>query len=397
MKSSNVPAAVKPSSTPKRLPSALIPIYGTTLADTLGYTLMIPLLPIVVSEYHASDVMVGSLLSIPAFFSAIAAPIWGKLSDGLGRKNVIIASQILSLAGYLMLAFAHSLLWIFLSRIISGCGGGGLGAVQSYIADVTTEDQRESAYALYGAVFGAAFILGPILSGALVHRGLSIPFFVAAGLELFNIVFTALFLPLKKKHSKEITSLRRSLQAANEPRVRILFVRQFLFIFAVVCFLANFALFVHHTLHGDVQSVGWLLALAGAVGGVALLGIVAPLARRIGDRRTAQLGLFFSAVGYLLLAFVNGTTLFCIALLFWAVGSAMVEPTLTALLSERAEAKERGAVMGVSDSINSVALILAPSMGAAIVGANARLLSVLPLAATLLSIFLGWRARFITR
>jgi DHA1 family tetracycline resistance protein-like MFS transporter len=129
-----------------RLPRALLPIYATTLVETLGYTLMIPLLPEIVRRYGASDVMTGALLSIPAFCAFIAAPIWGKLSDRLGRKNIILIAQLLTLAGYLLQATSPTLLWIFIARIISGSGGGALGAVQSYIADVTKEEDRDLAY-----------------------------------------------------------------------------------------------------------------------------------------------------------------------------------------------------------------------------------------------------------
>src|SRR5580658_4516512 len=105
-----------------RLPRALLPIYGTTLVDTLGYTMMIPLLPAVIQEYRASDAMVGALLSVPALCSMIAAPVWGKFSDRLGRKPIIITAQVLTLAGYLAQAASHSLVWIFVARIVSGCG-----------------------------------------------------------------------------------------------------------------------------------------------------------------------------------------------------------------------------------------------------------------------------------
>jgi MFS transporter, DHA1 family, tetracycline resistance protein len=373
-----------------RLPRALLPIYGTTLVDTLGYTLMIPLLPSVVELYRVSDVMVGALLSIPAFCSMLAAPVWGKLSDRLGRKRVILVSQGLSLAGYLVLATSHSIVWIFASRVISGCGGGSLGAVESYIADVTLERQRDLAFSLYGAVFGMAFIIGPVASGFLVRSGLAIPFFVAAGLETITIIFTASLLP-SRVAARSHTSIGASLKAANLPDVRRVLVRQFLAIFAIVCFLANFALFLRHVLHSSVSDVGWLLALAGIVGGAALIFLVSPLAGRLGDRRVAQIGLLLSFVAYGMLSFVNALGFFCVVLLLWAIGSAMVEPTLAALLSVRAKKTERGAIMGVSDSVNSLAMILGPSTGSALVGAHPRLLGVLPAAAALAAFLLGRR------
>ena len=354
-----------------RLPNAVIPIYGTTLADTLGYTLMIPLLPTLVKQYHASDVMAGALLSLPAFCSAIAAPVWGKVSDRIGRKPVIITAQVLSLIGYLMLALSHQLWLIFISRIISGCGGGSLGAVQSYVADVTSADQREFAYSIYGAVFGLAFILGPATSGLLMHDGLALPFFLAAGLEAFDIIFMFLFVPLKTQNKPKETSIRESIKAATEPGVRRVLIRQFLFIFAVVTFLANFSLFVEKMLKIPVAHAAYMLAGAGAVGGIALLVFVTPLAKRVGDLWTSQIGILAGVAAYVLLFFAHDAWIFIAGMTVWAIGAATAEPSLTALLTKRAKQEERGA---------------------AIVGAHAPLLTALPALASLGAFLLGLRS-----
>ena len=361
-----------------RLPKAVLPIYGTTLADTLGYTLMIPLLPTLVSQYHASYVMAGAMLSVPALCSAIAAPVGGKASDRIGRKPVIVAAQVLSLIGYLMIVFSHSLWIILLSRIVSGCGGGSLGAVQSYVADVTSEEQREFAYSLYGAVFGVAFIIGPAVSGALMHHGLVLPFVLASLLEAADIVFTWFFVPKLSREAREKTGIRETLKAASEPGVRLVLVRQFLFIFAVVTFLANFSLFVDKMMHISVAHAAYLLAAAGAVGGIALLAFVTPLAKRIGDARTTQIGLLAGVLAYALLVFSWKPWIFIVAMIIWAIGAATAEPSLTTLLTKRAKKEERGAIMGLGDSVNSAAMIAGPAAGAAIVGADVHLLPVLP-------------------
>ncbi|MBV8582902.1 MAG: MFS transporter, partial [Candidatus Eremiobacteraeota bacterium] len=254
---------------------------------------MIPLLPVLVRQYHASDVIGGALLSIPAFCSTIAAPVWGKLSDRLGRKTIIMASQVLSLAGYLLLALSNSLVLVLLSRVISGCGGGSLGAVESYIADVTTSEQRERAYALYGAVFGIAFVIGPVMSGALLRVGIALPFLVAAGLEGLNLIFTGLFVP-RTTITGKTTSVHHTLRAAWNSRVRGVLVRQFLFIFAIVAYLANFGLYVDHVLRIDPSKASYLLAVAAIAGGATLVVVVTPLSRRIGEKLLLQIGLGIS-------------------------------------------------------------------------------------------------------
>ncbi len=350
---------------------------------------MIPLLPQLVRQYHASDVVGGALLSIPAVCSALAAPVWGKFSDRIGRKPIILTAQVLSLTGYLLLALSHTLWLVFLSRIISGLGGGSLGAAESYIADVTEPESRERAYSLYGAVFGLAFVVGPAASGALMKNGVAIPFFVAAGLEALNFVFTWYVLPNSTKKEKK-TSILDSLKATAMPGVRNVLVRQFLFIFGVVCYLSNFALYADHVLHMDPSKASYLLAVAAVVGGATLVVAVTPLSKRFGQTLLLQIGLVISIIAYVGLALVSGEWLFLVAMVIWAIGAATSEPTITAILSERATGEERGAIMGVSDSVRSVAMILGPTAGAALVGGNARLLCVLAAAATAGAFALGW-------
>lgn len=380
------------------LPKDVFPIYLTTFIDMLGYTLLVPLLPAMAKHYGAQDWMVGMLLSIPAFCATIAAPAWGKLSDRAGRKFIILIAQVFTLAGYTMLAAAHSLFWIYISRLISGTGAGSLGAAESYIADVTEAKQRDRAYAVYGAVFGSAFIIGPIAAGFLQRYGLQFPFFIAAILEIINIGVTFWLLPWRTREDRgERTSIRESLQAAWKPGVRLVLLRQFLFVFAVVYLLADFALYLDHAIHETVQRASWLLAGAGVVGGATLLAVVTPLTKRYGDRIVGQIGFLLLFASYALIYFVQSLTWFFPVLILWAAGAAMAEPTLMALLAKRAPESERGAIMGVSDSANSIALILAPAIGTAIVGVQPRLIGILPAIAVAAAWILGRRPSAVTR
>ena len=373
------------------LPKDVYPIYLTTFMDMLGYTLLIPLLPAMAKAYGAHDWMVGMLLSIPAFCATIAAPVWGKFSDRAGRKYIILIAQVFTLAGYTILALSHSLFWIYISRLISGIGAGSLGAAESYIADVTDRKQRDRAYALYGAVFGSAFIVGPIAAGFLQHYGLQFPFFIAAGLEVINIGVTVWLLPWRTREKRQHTSIRESLQAAWKQGVRLVLMRQFLFVFAVVYLLADFALYLDHAIHETVQRASWLLAGAGIIGGLTIVVAVTPLTKRFGDRIVGQIGFMLLFASYALIYFVQSLTWFFPVLILWAAGAAMAEPTLMAMLARRAPESERGAIMGVSDSVNSIALILAPAIGTAIVGEQPRLIGILPAIAVAAAWVLGYR------
>lgn len=371
------------------LPKDVFPIYLTTFIDMLGYTLLIPLLPAMAKHYGAHDWMVGMLLSIPAFCATIAAPVWGKFSDRAGRKYIILIAQVFTLAGYTMLALSHSLFWIYISRLISGTGAGSLGAAESYIADVTEQKQRDRAFALYGAVFGSAFIIGPVAAGFLHRYGLQFPFVVAAGLEVANIGVTFWLLPWRTREQQERTSLKKSLETAWKPGVRLVLLRQFLFVFAVVYLLADFALYLDDAIHASVQRASWLLAGAGIVGGATLLIAVTPLTKRFGDRIVGQIGFILLFASYSLIYFVRSLPWFFPVLVLWSAGAAMAEPTLMSMLAKRAPESERGAIMGVSDSANSIALILAPAIGTAIVGVQPRLIGILPAIAVAAAWMLG--------
>lgn len=369
---------------------ALIPIYGITFIDVLGYTIMIPVLPYVAQRYAAPDIVVGVLMTTMALCSTASAPVWGAMSDRFGRKRIVMISQLFSLAGYLMLALANSLGMIFLSRAISGMGGGSLGVAQSYIADVTSEQQRDAAYAYFGVAFGVGFIIGPILGGLLVRVGFDAPFYAAAVLELVNIAFTLLFLPAARlARAGERRSVHDILHAIRLPAVRSLFARQFLFIFSVTYFFTIFALYLKHVLGFGPSDVAWLLACAGVVGAAVQVGAIGRLTARFGARIVSNAGFACGIAAYGLLAFVAGLGIFVAVLIVWALGAALVSPTLTSMLSEAAPVEERGAVMGFNDSVNNAALIVAPAIGAAVSTVNPRLVGIAPAVAVSVALFLG--------
>ncbi len=365
----------------KKMISALVPIYAITLIDVVGYFIMIPLLPYLAQRYGASGVLVGALLATMAVASVVAAPIWGALSDRVGRKPVVLISQVIGLIGYLLLAWAPNLSMLFVARGVAGIGGGNIGVTQSYIADVTDEEHRDQAYALFGVVFGIGIVLGPVIGGFLVRYGFWVPFVVSAGIELINITLTIAFLPSTARRQRRAAKLNLVKTArvvfAND-EVRSLIIRHFLFIFAVTYFFTIFALFVQRALRMGPEHASWLLAGAGIVGGVMLVAVVGPLARRVGDAVVAQYGFALSAIAYLALGFAHNLWFFVAVLIVWAAGASCVEPTIAALLSESAGPDERGAVMGFNDAMSNVALMTAPSLGGFVMDKGTHLVGIVP-------------------
>jgi len=369
--------------------AALMPIYGITLIDVFGIMIMVPLLPYVAEHYGASGTEVGALLATTAVASVVAAPLWGAASDRLGRKPIVLISQIVALVGYLLLAWAPSLAMLFVARGVAGIGGGNLGVTQSYIADVTDDRYRDRAYALFGVVFGIGIVTGPVAGGFLVGYGFWAPFAAAATIELANIFLTLRFLPATRAHGPR-SSLREAIRSVlSEPRVRSLIVRHFLFIFAVTYFFSIFALYVNRSMHLGPSQTSWLLAFTGIVGGAALPLVVGPLAKRLGDARVAQLGLALNAVAYAGLPFARSLIPFLGLLIVWAIGSSCIEPTLSALLSENAPERTRGAIMGFNDAMSNLGLMLAPTLGGFIVDRGTMLVGIVPATAVLTAFTIG--------
>ena len=371
-----------------RLPRALIPIYGITFLDILGFTILIPLLPFLAKRFGAPDVLAGTLITATALCATLSSPLWGAASDRLGRKPALLGSQLASFAAYLMLAFAHSLPVLFLSRAIEGLGGGNLGVANSYIADVTTEAQRPRAFAYSTAAFGAGFVVGPILGGALAHFGVTLPFFVAAGLQALNFALTALLLPQTRGRSQAAFDVSELRAAFRKPGIASVLTRELLYIFAFTYFFTIFSLYLARVLGTGPAATSFLLGVAGAVGAAVQLAGIAPLVRRFGASRVT-LGAFAAGVlAYLLLGFVHQLTTFLVALVIWAASGSVLRPLLSARIAEIAPEGERGTLLGISGALDNFALIFAPAIGSAIVGAAPELTGIVPALALVLGFWL---------
>lgn len=171
------------------------------LVDVLGLSIIIPLLPFYAEHFGASATVVGTLVSSFAFCQLIAGPILGKLSDRMGRKPLLIVSQIGTCIGFLILAGAQSLWMVFLSRIIDGATAGNLSLAQAYISDVTKPEERTKSFAVIGIAFGIGFLIGPALSGWLSHYSYTYPILVAAALSAGSVICTATLLPSVEPHT----------------------------------------------------------------------------------------------------------------------------------------------------------------------------------------------------
>jgi len=364
------------------LPKVVFPIYGIALLDVLGLTILIPMLPVLSAKYHTQPSVVGAALGTTALAATISSPFWGYASDRYGRKFILLASQACSTIGYTMLALTGNLELLFVSRAIEGLGGGNLGVAQSYIADVTDEEDREKAFAFGAAAFGIGFVIGPVLAGLLLQIDTSLPFWVAAGLQVGNLALTWFFLPnttsQPSEERAEGSSVRAILTQLRKPPLSNLMARQFLYIFSFVYFFTIFSEYLQTVLqYGPTQS-SLFLAVAGAIGAFVQIFLVDRLEKRLGAFVLSEAGLAVGFVAYALMFFMNGLAMFLTILVIWAASGSVLRPTLNKLISTAAPPENRGAILGFGDSLSNASMIFAPAIGGIVLGIDPKLIGIPP-------------------
>ena len=363
----------------RRLACALLPIFLIVLVDVFGFTIILPLLPFYSERLGASPTVVGMIVAIYAAFQLLAGPILGQLSDRVGRRPVLLISQAGTLAGFLILAFSTQVWMVFLSRAIDGATAGNLSIAQAYISDVTRPEERAKSFAIIGVAFGFGFLVGPAISGFLAHYGYNAPIFTASALSLTSILCTFFLLPRRETHKLQTKPLsirpgRQTALAHLLGRIRQVLPRSGIarLLIQWLLFSLSFSTFILglRSLRGarylwdgrpvGVREVGYIFAFSGFIGIIMQGGVVGRLVKAIGEKRVVQLGFFASMIGYAATGFT-----YTIGQLLWVgaiagIGAAGLRPALTSLVTQKAGQREQGVILGLTQSLTSVAQITAP-------------------------------------
>jgi len=343
--------------------SPLFPIFLIVVVDVFGFTLVLPLLPFYAEHLGASPLMVGFITASFAICQFIAGPILGRISDRVGRKPVLIVSQIGTLIGFIILAFSNTLWILFLSRIIDGLTAGNLSIAQAYISDVTKPENRTKAFGLIGIAFGMGFLLGPFISGLLSEYGYHWPAWAAATLSLGSIFCTIFLLPKVTPHPDAARNEGRLKQIASYfkrplPRQRLL--EFFLFALSFSTIIGGTALFLERQFGYKALQTGYVFAFSGLVGAIIQGGLLGRLVKWAGEEKLSTIGFFTMAIGYGLLGWAFGVPLLLVLVAVAGFGSAVTRPALTTLLTHSVGRQEQGSALGVSQSLQSIAQIIGP-------------------------------------
>jgi multidrug resistance protein len=342
-------------------------IFLVVFIDLIGFGIVIPILPYYAKEFGADARQLGWLLAIFSLMQFLVAPLWGRLSDRVGRKPVLLVSLLVTSLSMGVLGLAHSLIGLFVGRTLAGVGSANISTAYAYISDVTTEENRTKGMGIIGAAFGLGFIFGPAIGGLLSPYGYSVPMFVGAALAALNLIFASFFLaepPLSSEARSgnrvkrfDLENIRSTLA---DPRTRLAIGIFFLVTFALTQMETIFAIFMFETFGLNARSAGVLLAISGLIMAALQGGLIGRLAKRFGEAKLILSGLAIAAVG--LLGFADSHTLSAIvvALVILSVGHGMLHPSLSSLASMGAAPSRRGITMGVYQSAGSLARVLGP-------------------------------------
>src|SRR5262249_41518843 len=367
----------------------LLPIFLIVLVDVFALTLVIPLLAIYSEQFGATPLEATLLVSIFAACQLVSGPILGRISDRIGRKPMLLVSQLGTFVGLLVMAGAHSLWMLYLGRVIDGSTAGNLSLAQAYIADHTAPDERAKSFALIGIAFGLGFFLGPAVTGHLAGYGLRAPILAAAAMSLTSVACTAILLPngrgTARSGARDTGPAGERLgvlewggygQYFSRPVLAGILLQFFLFSFAFTTFTSGFALFAERTFTWGghpftPREIGYLFAYAGFLGIVLQGGLIGRLVKQFGEQRLVVAGFFSMACGFAMLGFSHHVAPLVVVTTLVACGQGVRRRAMTSLLTREADASEQGVVLGLSQSLSSVAQILAPALGGMVIGAGA--------------------------
>ncbi len=340
--------------------------------------MILPLLPIWAEQLTNDPFVIICLSSAYSLAQFVCAPIWGRLSDKIGRRPIIVTSLLGGSLAYFGMAFAHAIVPLFIIRTLQGvCTAGGLAAAPAFIADVTTPEERSKGMGMIGAAFGLGFIFGPVMGAELARINPEVPFFAAGALSGLNFLWALARLPeTHPDHTKSDTVRDRSFEGGlaalhdtlHQPLLVFLLALLVINTFAFSNLESTFTLFLQRHFHlypakRAVQFSGETLAYVGVIAVIVQGGLIGRLTRKFGERKLLVFGILSTSLGMLLIPFPHTVIGMLGVLTLVSAGVGLSNPSTQSLISRSAPNDRQGGVMGLSQGLASLARIAGPIWG----------------------------------
>ena len=346
-------------------------VWATVALDMVGFGIMLPVLPLYAEDFGASPAMAAAVIAVFSAAQVVAAPLWGRLSDRIGRKPVLIAALIGSSIGSLVTGLAGALWVLFLGRVLDGASGSSYAVGQAAVADLAEPEDRPRLLGLLASAFGVGFVAGPLVGSIAALGSRELPFFVAAALAAGNAVVALVRLPSGRPAPAVPVPKpgRLALWGAAGPAVRRLAVLSMIAMLGFAGFEATFAMLVERrfpevgdpTVYGLFASIGLLMVLVQTR-------IVGPANARLGTRSALRAALSLVAAGMVVLAIGGGWAGLAVALVLLVVGQGVFGPTLSNATVETVGADGRGSALGLQQSAGALGRIVGPLLAGVLFG-----------------------------
>ena len=353
-------------------------LFFVVFVELIGFGVIIPLLPFYGEHFHASPAQVGLLMATYSLAQFITAPFWGRLSDRIGRRPVLVASLAGGAASYVLLAFADHLWMLFAARAFGGVMAGGIAAAFAYAADISTPATRAKAMGVVGAAFGVGFIFGPAIGGLLSGSDPATADFVSPALAACALSTAALLLTIfvlpesLPAEARQATAAQRQSRwelfrvAMARPALLRLLGLMFLATFVFAGLEATFAMWSHRQFGWGPEQNGYLFAMIGLISAAVQGGLIGRLAKRFGEMRLVIAGAAALAIGMLGIPLSSNLAELLPTMAMAAIGFSMLTPALNSLVSLQVSRSIQGGAMGVSRSATTLARVLGPVCGGAL-------------------------------
>lgn len=346
-------------------------IFITILIDVIGIGIIIPVLPSLIESLNGNGLsdasrIGGWLMFSYAIMQFIFAPVLGILSDRFGRRPIILIALFGLGVDYIFHAFAPTIGWLFVGRILAGITGASFTVATAYIADISTPEKKAQNFGMIGAAFGLGFIIGPVIGGVASKWGVQVPFLVAAGLSLLNFMYGLIVLPeslsMEKRRGivwKRANPVSSLLHLRKYPVV-LSFLLPFFFIYiASYSVQATWTFFTMFRFHWDESTVGYSLAVVGLLVAIVQGGLVRVIVKGVGEKKTVILGISMWMLGLILFSFATQGWMMFAFLVPYCLGG-ITGPTLQGIISNQVPDNIQGELQGALTSIISLCSIIGP-------------------------------------
>ena len=338
-------------------------VFATLVLNMVGFGIVLPLLPVLIKELGGSPLAMSLMVTGWAGAQFLFSPVWGSLSDRLGRRPVLLVGVSGMLVTFLMLALSRSVFWAVMSRLLGGIlSAASLPAAQAYLADITPPARRAEAMSTAGAAFGVGFIVGPAVGALLSPLGVRLACLTSAALAAANLMAVSLLLP-EPEHRQSLArpseGTLRALQAARRQPWAVYLYTAFLMAFCASSLFSMLGLYLMDRLRLPETLTGVPFVVQGLVSVLLQFFVVAPAASRLGENRTLILACLVAGIGFVLLALARNLMVACLGVAAAAAGVAFIRPTVAAAVSRRSRLPQ-GITMGVQTACDALGRTLGP-------------------------------------